>query len=389
MLNEFSNPFKSFWMAGYECADHLNNTRNRVDLAKTTGHLDRLKKDYEDLSLFNITTVREGIRWSQVEKTPYKYDFNTVKMMLQCAKSSGIQQVWDVCHFGFPDDLDPLHPDFTKRFVSLCAAFTQFYKNTCPDQTLIVTPINEVSFLSWLGGDVRGTSPFRTESGFQVKYKLMEAYIQSIYKMKEIDPTIRILTTEPLVNIIPPLRATKEKLQEAAMAHNNQYQAVDMLAGHLNPELGGSPELLDLLGFNYYYNNQWAIGFSETLDWKNKTNDLRWRSFSSLMTEAYERYKKPVVLAETSHFGVERPLWIKIIAKECKKLLEQNIPLYGICIYPIIDRPDWDHLDVWHASGVWDKNKEDHTIPFTRILNEPYANALKLAQKEVERAVLV
>jgi len=35
------NPFQSFVMAGYECADHLNAFGERVDLIQLTGH-DRL-----------------------------------------------------------------------------------------------------------------------------------------------------------------------------------------------------------------------------------------------------------------------------------------------------------------------------------------------------------
>jgi hypothetical protein len=26
----------------------------------------------------------------------------------------------------------------------------------------------------------------------------------------------------------------------------------------------------------------------------------------------------------------------------------------GLCIYPIIDRPDWENPEHWHHSGLWD-----------------------------------
>src|SRR5690606_23144733 len=108
-----------------------------------------------------------------------------------------------------------------------------------PDGTLIVTPINEVSFLSWLGGDVRGTSPYCTGQGWEVKYHLMRAYIEGVAALREADPTIRILTTEPLVNVVPRLDATPEQVAVAAMAHQDQFQATDMLSGRMCPELGG------------------------------------------------------------------------------------------------------------------------------------------------------
>jgi len=374
-----TNPFQSFWMGGFECTDQLNSLGNRVDLINTTQHLVRLKDDYHQLLKFGISTVREGIRWSQVEKQPYKYDFSIVKMMLDEGKASGIQQVWDICHFGFPDDLSPLHPHFTQRFVSLCRAFVNFYLHECPNQTLIVTPINEVSFISWLGGEAAETTPYCTGSGWPIKYALMRAYIQGVKAMKAIDPQILIMTTEPLVNIVPPLFATDEEIERAAQVHQDQFQAVDMLTGNICPELGGSPDLVDILGFNFYYNNQWVVGFGEFLPWLNEDPDPRWRPLSSLLKDAYLRYHKPILLSETSHSGEDRPLWVEFIAKECHLVQEAGIPFWGICLYPIIDRPDWNDLTYWHGSGLWD---EQHNADGTsvRVLNEPYAAALRKSQ---------
>ena len=116
------SPFQSFWWGGYECTDQLNAFGNRVDFLPLTGHLQLLNEDYTDLGQFNVKTVREGIRWAHIEKTPYHYDWSTVKTMLDAGQRHGIQQVWDMCHFGFPDDLTPLHPMFARR----CSAMPGF-----------------------------------------------------------------------------------------------------------------------------------------------------------------------------------------------------------------------------------------------------------------------
>ena len=105
---KINNPFESFWMAGFECTDQLNAFGNRVDFLNITSHLELIQQDYQDLKAFNIKTVREGLRWSQIEKTPEKYDFSTFQMMLEVGRETGIQQIWDICHFGFPDDLSQL-----------------------------------------------------------------------------------------------------------------------------------------------------------------------------------------------------------------------------------------------------------------------------------------
>ena len=381
------SPFSSFWMAGYECTDQQNAFGNRVDFLNVTGHLQRLDNDYQDLALFNIQTVREGIRWSFVEKQPYQYDWSTVAVMIESGKRNNIQQVWDICHFGFPDDLTPLHPMFARRFAALCRAFVKFYRSVNPTETLIVTPINEVSFISWLGGDARGTSPYCTNQGWEVKYGLMKAYIEGIEAMKAEDPTIRIMTTEPLVNMVPPMNATPKDIAFAKMAHQNQFQSVDILCGRICPELRGKPEYLDILGFNYYYNNQWVAGTSNFLPWLNEDNDPRWLPLHSLLQQAYRRYRRPIVLSETSHPQEDRPKWIHFITHQCITALQQDVPLWGVCWYPIVDRPDWDQLNVWHQAGLWDADLADTSrgIP-SRVLHLPSATAFIEAQKYFAKA---
>jgi beta-glucosidase/6-phospho-beta-glucosidase/beta-galactosidase len=370
-------------MGGYECADQLNSSGNRVDLLHETYHLERIDADYENLARFGIRTVREGIRWSHVEKQPYRYDFSVVAMMMDAARKHGIQQIWDICHFGFPDDLSPLHPHFTARFAALCGAFVQYYREREPLNTLIVTPVNEVSFLSWLGGEAGGTSPYCTGQGWPVKYALMRAYIQGIKTMRSIDHNIRILTTEPLVNIVPPLYATMLETEQARSANSDQFQSLDILAGKICPELGGSPDMLDLLGFNFYYNNQWVLGFSEFLPWVNDLNDDRWKPLSDLLMTAYARYGRPIVITETSHPGEDRPLWIEFIGQQCRKVLSTGVPLLGVCLYPVIDRPDWDNLQNWHHSGLWDEQFSPDGIS-VRVLNLSYASALTKVQNDLK-----
>jgi hypothetical protein len=381
-----TSPFRSFWWGGYECTDQLNAFGHRVDFLPLTGHLQLIDADYEAQKPFNIGTVREGIRWAMIEKTPYQYDFSTVKTMLEAGQRHGIQQVWDLCHFGYPDDLTPLHPLFARRFAALCRAFVDFYRSQRPDDMLIVTPINEVSFISWLGGDARGTSPYCNHQGWDVKYGLMRAYIEGAHALREADPGIRMLSTEPLVHIVPPRRASPHERRKAAEAHRNQFQATDILSGRLCPELGGREELLDIVGFNYYYDNQWQNGTPNKLGWNDQVPDPRWVPLRNLLRAAYQRYRRPFALTETSHPGIDRPIWLRMVAEECAAVLREGLPLQGVCLYPLVDRPDWDYLDQWHQSGLWDA---DLSQPGPgRVLHQPSADALLQAQAVVSAALV-
>lgn len=365
-------------MAGYECADHLNAFGIRVDLINATGHLQLIDIDYSNLSAFKISSVREGIRWSQVETKPYQYDWSVVRSMIHVGKSNKIQQIWDLCHFGYPDDLTPLHPQFTMRFVALCTAFVQFYRSIDTQSILIITPINEVSFLSWLGGDARGTSPYCTNQGWEVKYNLMKAYIKGIDAIKAADPSVRILTTEPLINIVPSNDATMQEIEEAAAMHEAQFQVTEILCGRMCPELGGSEEYLDILGYNFYYNNQWKAAPHEFLDWKICELNPQFIPLHRLLTSAFQKYNRPFVLTETSHPKEDRPLWIKMIEIESQKLLSAGLPFWGICWYPMVNRPDWDYLHDWHYAGIWDDVYQKDVSE--RVLHLPSAEAFVEAQ---------
>ena len=353
-------------MGGYECADHINRSGERVNLLKETGHDKRVGEDYRLLKSVGIKVAREGICWSAVEVSPFVYDFSEVNERIKAASEEGIQIIWDLCHFGYPDGMIPTHPHFSKRFMSLCHAFALFHKKATSDRLLVV-PINEISFLSWHSGDVRGTVPFAVNSGFDIKYHLCKAAIEGIQVLRQTDPECRIFLVEPLVKIHPANdEITAEELEEL---NAHQFQAMDIIAGRECPELGGSPFLFDYLGFNYYHANQWDH-LAQTLHWPPLDRQLT--PLSELLQMAYQRYSVPIILSETGHFGSGRCQWIEEITVECRKAISEGVDLRGICIYPVIDRPDWDNLSNYHDCGIWDLDEHKN-----RVANEPYVASVK------------
>jgi beta-glucosidase/6-phospho-beta-glucosidase/beta-galactosidase len=348
--------FKSFIMGGFECADHINRSGNRINLLKETAHDARVAEDYANLTAIGIKVVREGICWSAVETSPYTFDFTEVGNRIQAAEKEGIQIIWDLCHFGYPDGIYPTHPHFCRRFEALCGAFAGFHKLVAA-QELLVVPINEISFLSWHSGDVRGTVPFAVNCGFDIKYHLCKAAISGIEVLKQADPDCRILLVEPLIMIHPRPEDDAEMVRGIS---DHQFQAMDIIAGRMCPELGGKEEYLDILGFNYYWNSQWEHG-TGTLPWPD--TEFKRTLLSKMLQTAYLRYNRPVFLSETGHFGEGREQWIDEVTNECLKALDMGVNLLGMCIYPITDRPDWDDVSNYHDCGVWDLDGHKNRIP--------------------------
>lgn len=362
--------FNTFFIGGYECADHINRSGERVNLLKETQHDIRVLEDYEDLIAIDIKTVREGICWSAVETSPGVFDFSEVHNRMLAAEKLGIQQIWDLIHFGYPDGIYPTHPHFCKRFVQLCEAFALFYKaNT--KQPLFVVPINEISFLSWHSGDVRGTVPFAVNSGWDIKYHLCKAAILGIKMLKSVDPECRIIMVEPLVKI-----HVSDFQNDVYELNENQFQAMDIIGGRMCPELGGAEEFLDILGFNYYWNCQWEVN-GEPLVWPDKQQKRM--PFSELLQMAYERYNKPVFVSETGHFGTGRVDWLEEIIEECVFAKDNGVDLRGICIYPVTDRPDWDNLSSYCQCGIWDLDQNGNRIP-----HQEYVDAVIKAQTDLK-----
>ncbi|WP_311197521.1 NAD(P)-binding protein [Rugamonas brunnea] len=369
------HPFATFWQAGYEGADHVNHAGQPLDMNLTTGHLARAQEDYALLAPFRIGTVRESIGWRLTEHDG-RFDFSPLLPRLEAARALGVQSGWTFCHYGWPDDVDLFSDDFVPRFVRFCRAAARFLAPWLGEQPLY-SPVNELSFMAW-GLSVhmfKCRNMDHPQAGELGKRQLVHASIAAIDAIREISPGARFLQCDPLIHVIAP-RDRPDWAAQAAGWSASQFEALDMLCGRVAPELGGDPRYLDLIGANYYHSNQWESGTNLRLWWH--LDDPRRRPLWELLLDLHRRYGKPVVLAETSHVGSGRGTWIREMAEQVLMARERGADVRGLCLYPAIDRPDWDDAAHWHRSGLWEP---DHggADPLARVLVPPYATALQQA----------
>ena len=85
----------------------------------------------------------------------------------------------------------------------------------------------------------------------------------------------------------------------------------------MEPGLGRSRKHLDIIGLNYYHNNQWEHGSNDGLHWHLK--DPRRLPFNALAAKAWQRYQRPMYIAETSHLGEGRGDLLDNISAEIVK----------------------------------------------------------------------
>ena len=112
-------------MGGFECSTHRLRSGRRLDVIAATAHDRFALQDYRRLASVGMRTARDGLRWHLIEETPYKYDFSSVLPMLKAARQAGVQVIWDILHYGWPDDVDVFSESFIHRFASFARAFAE------------------------------------------------------------------------------------------------------------------------------------------------------------------------------------------------------------------------------------------------------------------------
>ena len=336
-------------MGGFECATHRRRDNKQIDVLTSTNHAQRTREDYRLLSQAGIRTVRDGFRWHLIEQTPGVYDWSSILPMLDAASATQTQVLWDLCHWGVPRGLDIFSDEFVTRFAAFAAAAAQIVLDRTGGPTGPVPfycPVNEISFWSWVGGDVKAFAPHREGEGPALKRQLVRASVAAIEAIRNVDSRARFIQAEPIINIVPNRNHLKRHPQivEDTRRHTAaQYEAWDMIRGDRDEDLGGSPECLDLIGVNYYWNNQWVHGGDRTPPGHDEHRPLH-----VMLEDLWRRYGRPILITETGAEAGAAVGWLGYIASEVRQAQRNGVEILGICIYPVMDYPGWD--DERHCS---------------------------------------
>jgi hypothetical protein len=370
--------FRSFFWGGFECATHRRNDGVRLDLLKSTAHDVHALTDYASLIKHGIITVRDGVRWHLIESRPGRYDWTSVLPMLRAANTAGVQVVWDLCHYGWPDHVDIWRPQFVEAFAKFAAATAGVIASETEDVP-IFTLINEISFWSWFGGEVADIRPSTFGRGLELKHQLVRASIAATDAIRSVSPHARFITTDPLINVVSRL---PERRDDAERHRLSQYQAFDMLTGALWPGLGGAPRYLDIVGLNYYSFNQWLIeggGLEPT--------DPMYRPLSDMLQEVYRRYGRPLAITETGTEGQSRQPWLSLVSDHVFQARGAGVPVHGLCLYPILDYPGWAndrHCETGLFGYVSASAPGQESLAALRPLFRPLADELALQRRRFE-----
>jgi beta-glucosidase/6-phospho-beta-glucosidase/beta-galactosidase len=373
--------FPTFFLSGFECSTFLWKEGVRRNLVAETAHDRHVAEDYQHLSRLGIAVAREGIPWPMVDKGG-SYDFSSVDRYIEAMNAAKVLPIWDLFHYGYPDDLDPFADDFTERFARYCRAAAEYVVPKVRGPHFF-TPINEITFFSFCAGEWGWAAPFhcRREDRMRLRMALCKAAIAGVKAIREVDSEARMVHVDPLVRVVAP----RDRPDQIAAAEHetcvDTFLAWDIIAGREHPELGGAPEILDIVGANVYSFGQMEYrehGPHAALP----PGDDRIAPLCDMLQTVWERYRRPLIIGETSGLDRGRADWLRDVIQESLAAVDRGIDLQGICLFPAVDMPDW-HTGEWLHNGICDLAEQDGDLK--REPDQDYIAELRRWQQELNR----
>jgi hypothetical protein len=382
-MNAKPGIFPTFFLSGFECSTFLWKDQGRRDLCEETKHREHADEDYAMLRPLGIAVAREGIPWPMVDLGGGRYDFSYIDPFIQAMRRHKILPIWDLCHYGYPDDTDPFDPGFAQRFADYARAAAA-YVSEGQHGPHFFTPMNEITFFGYMAGEWAWAAPFGKdrEKRRALTLAMCAADIAGVKAIRGVLPDARMVHIDPLVHVVPP--RDRPDLAEAARleSEDDAFIAFDVISGARHPELGGTPQILDIVGFNNYSFGQMEYR-EEGPHAALEPDDPRIQPLCDLIEAGWKRYRRPTIVAETSGLHGGRPDWLNDVVHEALAAVNRGVDLHGICMFPAVDMPDW-HTGKWLKNGIADvvelPNGALMRVPFV-----PYVEALHSWQRRLNR----
>jgi beta-glucosidase/6-phospho-beta-glucosidase/beta-galactosidase len=366
-------------MVGFECSTFVWKDGERKDYVAVTGHDRHLEHDLSAAMDLGIGVVREAVRWPQVDRGGGHYDWSSVDPVQEVLTKCNMTPIWDLCHYGLPDGCDPFSDDCLMRFVDYCHAIAEYVTKSA-EGPYFFTPINEITFFSAAATDMGWMYPFAKGRYDELKRALCRMAIAGVKAIHEVEPEARMVHVDPLIHAVPPPDRPDLADEARDEEYREAYEAWDMLHGRLHPELGGAPDVLDIVGVNVYNFSQAQLNADKSREVLGP-RDPRRRPLSESLKVAWERYGRPIIIGETSGYQDKRAEWLRMTMEESMKALNAGIDLQGACLYPFVDIPDWQ-TQKWAKIGIYDIEDAESC---ERIPCDDYIRELRRWQKLLDQ----
>ena len=326
---------------------HRDGEVVRWDEVHLTRHDERLEPDYKMLVDAGFVGVRDAARWYVSHPGRGQFDWTWLDRVVSAAEKYKLALYLDLWHYGYPDWLDLMAPDAPEQFAEFARQIALRYpslRHWCI--------ANEPSVLIDGGGRTGRWRPFLRgpKNEERLRLQICRCIIEASKAVLKVKPDALLILPEPW-------HAWKTKPR---LTYDYQAIVLDTVMGKRNPELGGSSELVTIIGLNHYLDD--AIP-----------------PFHILLEETRQRWPdKPLWVTETS--GPPRRFkqveWFWWILEELLLAQLNGIDVPVLTWAPVFSMFDWvdDTMQLLH--GVW--KMDEH---YNRVPNGFMPEAIKMARE--------
>jgi len=314
----------------------------RQDEVKLIRHDEFLETDYQLMVDIGCVGIRDAARWYISHPKPHVFDWTWLDRVVKAAEKFKLTLYLDLWHYGYPDWLDILSPDAPAHFAEFAEQIAKRYPSRthyciCSEPTLMVER----------GGQRGGWRPFlRQKDPTPFRQQICRCIIAASQAVLKVRPEAKLILPDPW---------------HATDVNSEDWQAavIDTVLGRRDPELGGSSELITIIGLNHY-------------------RDSTLPPFHKLILNAKKRWSdKPLWFTETSGppVGWKQEEWFWWMMAEVRLANQEGADIPVFTWAPAISMYDWVDETKHLANGIWVLEADGKRVP-----NRKMPEAIALAR---------
>jgi beta-glucosidase/6-phospho-beta-glucosidase/beta-galactosidase len=352
------------WATGIEDTfiPHARAGLRPLDEYELTQHYKLWKHDFDLVSETGVKYLRWGIPWYRVQPAPDRWDWEWTDQALDyLVNVKGITPILDLMHYGTPLWLENsfINANYPKQVADYAHAVVTRYKSL----VRYYTPLNEPMVNADYCGNKAEWPPYLSGDDGYIKLTLALAkgIVLTTQAIKAEQPDAITVQVEALWHTFTSDRSLEER---AAQENARQYLCFDLTTGRMSDAhvlanflcshgmthaemdwFHKNAVTFDFFGVNFYPWSYSELEQASKDSVRYVTGEPPGDRIAIVIREAYERYRMPMLITETSAKRdiPGRAQWMDETLNTVRSLRGEGIPVLGYTWFPLFTMVDWTY----------------------------------------------